>query len=159
MAIGLLGHTEPFNFSQEEWTQYVERLEQFFQANDIVGGGKAVKRRATFLFIVGSSLYNLLRSLVSPAQPTDKTFEQLVKILTKHYSPKPTKMMQRFRFNSRARREGKSIANYVTELRRLAEHCNYGEALSELLRDRLVWVQKKLLGEADVMLERAIQLA
>ena len=33
---------------------------------------------------------------------------------------------------------GGGIANYVAELRSLAEHCNYGEALSEMLRDRLV---------------------
>ena len=133
-----------------------------FSGKQYVGEDKAVKRRATFLSIVGRSSYNLLRSLVSPAKPTDKTFEQLVEVLTKHYSPKPTEVMQRFRFNSQAKREGESIANYVAELRSLTEDCNYGEALSEMLRDRLVWgvrdtaIQKKLLCEADLMLEKAI---
>ena len=154
-----------YDHSQEEWIQYVERLEQFFQANDVVGEDKAVKRRATFLSIVGRSSYNLLGSLPSPAKPTDKTFEQLVEVLTNYYSPKPTEVMQRFHFNSRARREGEFIANYVAELRSLAEHCNYGEVLSEMLRDRLVWgvrdtaILKKLLGKADLTLEKAIQLA
>ena len=127
-----------------------------FSGEQYVGEDKAVKRRATFLSIVERSSYNLLRSLVSPAKPTDKTFEQLVEVLTKHYSPKPTEVMQRFRFNSQAKREGESIANYVAELRSLTEDCNYGEALSEMLRDRLVWgvrdtaIQKKLLCEADL---------
>ena len=46
MATGLLGHIEPFDSAAEEWPQYVERLEQFFVANDITGEDNAVKRRA-----------------------------------------------------------------------------------------------------------------
>ena len=165
MATALLGHIEQFDPAVEKWTQYVERLEQFFVANDIVGEGKLVKRRATFLSVVGPTTYNLLRSLIAPAKPTEKTFEQLVEVLATHYSPKPTEVMQRFRFNSRARKEGESIAEYVAELRRLAEHCNYGDSLNKMLRDRLVWgvkdttIQKKLLGESELTLDRAIQLA
>ena len=139
----------------------MERLEQFFVANDITGEDKAVKRRATFLSLVGRSAYNLLRSLIAPAKPTDKTFGELVSVLTKHYSPKPTEVMQRFRFNSRVRREGESIADYVAELRKLAEFCNYGDSLDKMLRDRLVWgvkdayTQKKLLAERDLTLATA----
>ena len=66
MATGLLGHIEPFDSVAEEWPQYVERLEQFFVANDITGEDNAVKRRATFLTVVGRSAYNLLRSLIVP---------------------------------------------------------------------------------------------
>ena len=84
MATGLLGHIEHFVPAVEEWTQYVERLEQFFVANDVTGEDKAVKRRATFLSLVGRSAYNLLRSLIAPAKPTDKTFGELVSVLTKH---------------------------------------------------------------------------
>ena len=63
--------------------------------------------------------------------------------------------MQRFRFNSRLRKEGESVAAYMAELRRLAEHCNYGDTLDKMLRDRLVWgindagIQRKLLQEND----------
>ena len=46
-----------------------------------------------------------------------------------------------------------------------SQNTNYGEVLSEMLRDRLVWgvrdtvILKKLLGKADLTLEKAIQLA
>ena len=75
----LLGHIEQFDSAVEQWTQYVERLEQFFVANDVIGDDKAVKRRATFLLVVGRDAYNLLRSLKAPA--TDRTFEELVAVL------------------------------------------------------------------------------
>ena len=165
MATGLLGHIDQFDPAAEEWPQYVERLEQFFEANDITGEEKAVKWRATFLSVVGKSAYHLLRSLLAPAKPTEKTYEELVRELTNHYSPPPSEVMQRFRFNSRERKESESIAEYMAELRRLAEGCNYGDSLEKMLRDRLIWgvrdtnIQKKLLPEADLTLERAIQLA
>ena len=60
MAMELLGHIKPFDLAAEEWPQYVERLEQFFVANDIKGEDNAVKRRATFPTLVGRSAYNLL---------------------------------------------------------------------------------------------------
>ena len=165
MATALLGHIDQFDPADEQWPQYVERLEQFFVANDITGDGKAVKRRATFLSVVGRSTYNLLRSLIAPQKPTEKTFDELVEVLTAHYSPKPTEVMQRFRFNCRKRQEGETVANYVAELRRLAEHCNYGDTLDKMLRDRLVWgirdkyIQKKLLAEAELTLKDALRIA
>ena len=164
MAV-LLGKIEEFNSAQEEWPQYVERLDQFFEANELTGEDKASKRRATFLSVVGPGPYKLLRSLVSPAKPSDKTYEQLVAILSEHYSPAPSEVMQRFRFNSRSRKPGESVAAYVAELRRLTEHCNYGDTLDKMLRDRIVWgitddnIQEKLLQTSDLTLTRALAIA
>lgn len=73
--------------------------------------------------------------------------------------------MQRFRFNSRSRKPGESVAAYVAELRRLAEHCNYGDTLDKMLRDRFVWgiqddkVQEKLLRTPDLTFAQALSIA
>ena len=130
---GLLGKIDYFDPELEDWSQYVERLEQFFEANGIVGEENAVKRRSTFLSVVGSSPYKLLRSILAPAKPTEKTFEQLAEVLKKHYNPPPSEVMQRFRFNTRSRKPGESVATYVAELRRLAEFCNFGETLDKMI--------------------------
>ena len=162
----ILGKVNVFDPEHEEWPQYVERLDQFFEANDLTGDDKATKRRATFLTVIGPGPYKLLRSLISPAKPTDKTYGELVKKLTEHYSPTPSEVMQRFRFNSRSRRTEESVAAYMADLRRLAEHCNYGDTLDKMLRDRLVWgindagIQRKLLQENDPLtLARALTIA
>ena len=142
-----------------------ERLEQFFVANDIVGDGKAEKRRATFLLVIGSAPYKLLQSLLSPVKPTEKTFEQLVAVLTEHYNPRLSEVMQRFRFNSRSRKAGETVAAYVADLHRLAEYCNYGTTLDKTLRDHLVWginddkTQVKFLQEKDLNFEKALTIA
>jgi len=95
----LLGSIEQYQEGQEEWPQYVERLEQFLQANDIVGESKANKRRSVFLAVIGPGPYKLLRSLLAPEKPAEKTFDELVSVLTKHYSPPPSEIVQRFRFH------------------------------------------------------------
>ena len=47
LMAALLGKIEQFDPEQEEWLQYVERLEQFFEANNIMGEANAAKQRAT----------------------------------------------------------------------------------------------------------------
>ena len=80
--------------------------------------------------------------------------------------PKPNPIAERFRFNTRDRQPEESVANYVAELRRLTEHCEYGISLNDMLRDRLVCgikhdrIQQCLLSEgAELTLEKALQIA
>ena len=64
MATGIVGQMEPFNCEQGEgWSTYVERLEQYFAANDITTGAKKV---AVLLTVVGPEAYGLIRDLLTP---------------------------------------------------------------------------------------------
>ena len=53
----------------------MERLDQYLEANDIVGEGKQAKRRAVLISVMGPAAYKLARNLLSPAKPTEKTYE------------------------------------------------------------------------------------
>ena len=104
---------------------------------------------------------------MAPTKPAEKTFQELVAKLTEHYSPEPPEVMQRFRFNSRSRKSGESIAAYVAKLRSIAQQCNFGATLDKMLRDRLVHsvnddsIRRKLLQEkdADLTFKRALSIA
>ena len=48
---GLLGKIDDFNSDLKEWSQYVERLGHFFEANGITGADNATKQ-ATLHFLV-----------------------------------------------------------------------------------------------------------
>ena len=162
MAVSVIGHPGAFDADQESWTQYSERVDFFFQANEITD---ASKKRATLLAIIGPSAYKLLRSLVAPKKPDEKTYAELVAAMANHHNPAPSEIVQRYRFNSRSRKEGESVATYLSELRSLAEHCNYQNNLDDMLRDRLVCgienksIQKRLLAEAALTLKKATELA
>ena len=148
---------------QEEWGSYIERLEFFFTANDIED---AEKKKAILLSSSGSKTYKLFRGLTAPAKPGDKTFAELVKLMKNHSSPKPNPIAERFRFNTPDRQPEKSVANYVEEMRRLTEHCEYGTSLNDMLRDHLVCgikhdrVQQPLLSEgAKLLSKKTLQIA
>ena len=88
-----------------------------------------------------------------------------MKLVGDYYKPKPSVIVQRYKFNMRVRKQGESVATYVAALRELAEHCSYGTTLKEMLRDRLVCgvnhegIQRKLLGEKNLTYETALTLA
>ncbi|KAI4887000.1 hypothetical protein NFI96_027939, partial [Prochilodus magdalenae] len=130
----LLGHIDTYDEAAEQWSTYVERFEHFIEANDV----PAAKKAAVFLSVIGATTYSLLRSLLAPDKPGDKSYKELVDTLESHFSPKPIIIAERFRFHKRNQEEGETIAQYVAILKKLSEHCEFGAYLQEALRDRLV---------------------
>ena len=71
---------------------YLERVKQFFIANDI----KSEQKKATFLSLIESQAYSLLKNPVSPTTPKNKSYSELVSALKKHYEPKPLIIVEQF---------------------------------------------------------------
>ena len=94
-----------------------------------------------------------------------RSFADIVKILEKHYNPKPLEIAQSFHFGTPKQESGESISDYILALRRLAVHCNYGEFLDRALRDRFVCglsnakIQNKLLNSEELTFEKACRVA
>ena len=80
----LLGSIEQFNPKQDDWLEYVERLEQYFLANDI-----AEKKQTELLTIIGPETYSLLRNLITPEKPETKPIKELIKLFNEHLNPTP----------------------------------------------------------------------
>ena len=156
------GNISAYDASVESWDQYAERLQQFFVANEITD---ADRQRAIFLTVIGPETYALLRNLLSPETPVNKNLSDLIKILNEHFHPIPSEIVERFKFNTRVRCAGETVATFIAELRRLAKYCNFGSTLDQMLRDRIVCgiqdeaIQRKLLAENKLTLTRATEIA
>ena len=96
--------------------QYAERLEFFFAANGIT---TAEKKLATFLAVVGPTTYKLLHSMLAPNKLEEVSFNEMVKVLSDHYSPKPSEIVSRFKFYNRSRKPGESVSMFISEVRDL----------------------------------------
>ena len=116
---GVMG---PFDPSTENWISYEERFNLYLAANEVTSDEK---KQAIFLTTCGTSTYNLLRSLAAPKKPPELPFAELVKLAAGHYHPKPSLAVQRFKFFSRSRHAGESVAAFLAELKRLSEHCQF----------------------------------
>ena len=73
MATATHGNIGEFNTKCEDWVSYTERLEQYFTANDIKPD-QTGKRQAILLSVCGAATYQLIRNLVTPEKPTNKSF-------------------------------------------------------------------------------------
>ena len=73
--MALFGQIGEFVSEEEEWLQYVERLEHYLCANTIDGEDW---RHAVFLSTIGLKVYKLLCSLLSPVKPGDIAFKALI---------------------------------------------------------------------------------
>ena len=133
--------------SGEDWVQYVERMDYYFLANKI------------------TKSYKLLRNLITPKAPSDKSFKELVEAMMKRFCPPPSEIVQRFKFNMCVRKPGESVANYIAELQALSQNCNFKDTLELMLRDRIVFgindvqTQKQLLVEKDLSFAKAKEIA
>ena len=109
-------------YQDEDWRHYVEPLNHFFEANEITD---AAKQRSILLVSVGAKTYKLIRSLVAPEVPKDKSYVDLAKVVQDHYKPKPSVLVERFKFNTRCQQQGETISVFLAELRRFSENCEF----------------------------------
>ena len=124
------GSLSSFDLTVEDWRSYVERFLHYCEANDITS---PERKRAVLLSVCGAKTYQVIRNLTSPIKPGEKPLNEIIDLVTKHYSPKPSTIVQRFRFNSCSRDKGESIATFIATfiatLRQLSEFCEYGDTL------------------------------
>ena len=156
------GTVAEFQPDTEDWVSYSERLQYYFDANDVASEDK---KRSILLSVCGIPTLKLIKGLLQADKVKTTPYSEIVKAVKDFYVPPPSRIVQRFKFNTRNREKGESIAQFVTCLRQISENCGYGASLKEMLRDRLVCgvnhdgIQRKLLSEKDLTYDRAYELS
>ena len=174
MASLLLGYFGEFDPSSETFTAYLERLDQFFVANDIGNcaddATSGVVRAANqikitvMISVIDKKKYSTLRDFCSPENPKEKPFQVLCELLQQHFKPKRSEVAESYRFHRCCQEENESVSVYSARLRHLAATCNFGVFLKRSLRDQFVCgirnpaTRKKLLSE-DRRFQEALQVA
>ena len=85
------GNMGKFDQAVESWESYIEQMEKYFVANDVISAGK---KGATLLSMCGQSTYTIIRSQAAPDKPTDMDYEELLELTMKHYNIRPSVIMQ-----------------------------------------------------------------
>ena len=96
-------------------------------------------QRAVLFSVCGAATYKLIKNLMAPAKPAEVEHKNIVKLLTEHYQPKPSRVVQHYLFNSCVRKPGESVATYIAELKRLSEHCEFAGTLEDMPRVGHQW--------------------
>ncbi len=144
-----------FNSSEEDFKSYSERMEQYFVVANIT---QEKDRVATMISMMGSRSYAKLKDLCAPTSPKELKYDEICKKMTDYYSPEKPTLANRFKFYRRKQLENETITDFLINLMRLAEKCNFGDFRDTAIRDALVCgvrdltIQTKLLGKSDAEL-------
>lgn len=155
-----VGKMKEFVVNTGNWSGYVERMEMYFLVNKVTSELKL----PTLISVMGEEAYELLSTLASPVKPKSLTYERAVELLAAHLQPTPSVLTERYKFRQRRQRD-ESIAEYVSELKKLSKYCDFGSALDENLRDQLVCglkseiIRQRLFSEEKLEYKRAVTLA
>ena len=113
------GRIDEFSPDKDSWTDYAERLEYYFQANDIVDENK---RKAVLLSVCGAETFSLLKDLVTPDNLTDKTYQELSAALQEHCNPAPSVIVERFNFYMCRQKQNQTVSEFIAHLKKLSKN-------------------------------------
>ncbi|XP_073964383.1 uncharacterized protein [Choristoneura fumiferana] len=156
-----VGKIEAFDHHKDNWSTYVDRLEQYFVVNDV----KEDRKVALLITALGAESYDLLVTLCTPTKPSQKKYGELVELMSDHLEPGRSILAERYKFRQRKQSANESIADYIADLQRLSKYCDFGNWLNDSLRDQLVCglynenIRLRLFTEKDLKFSKAKQLA
>ena len=166
MALQIQG-VPPFNPNGEQtslsqrWTKWVKGFQYFITASGIT---EDARKHALLLHMVGPTTQEIYETLHVDEQD-DQKFNSALTALNNHFKMKKNVPFERSVFRNAKQNQGESIEQYVTRLRQLAEHCEYGNEIDNNIRDQIISsckstkLRKRLLTELELTLEKTIQIA
>uniref|UniRef100_A0A1Q3FZN6 Retrotransposon gag domain-containing protein n=1 Tax=Culex tarsalis TaxID=7177 RepID=A0A1Q3FZN6_CULTA len=158
----MIGSIAEFNGEFDDWDVYYERLEQYFEVNDVPDA----KRSAFLISVIGSDAYKSLRDLCHPVVPKDKPFEELCELLRKQFSRQVAIYRERTKFYNARHENHENATQWYGRLKQLSVDCKFGSNLEQVLVDKFVTglrpgqVLDRLCEEGEgLKLEQALDIA
>ena len=93
-----------------------------------------------------------------------KEIKENPEAMEKHFMPRRNIIFESFKFNSRKQEPGETVQQYVQELQKLADTCEFEGLHDRLIRDRLVigiredQTRTRLLRTGEIELAKAIEM-
>lgn len=156
-----IGKVSAFDMKTGVWSSYIDRLEMYFTANDVLDDLKL----PTLIAVMGDEPYELLVNLASPSKPSTLSYEHAVNLLRQHLQPEPSSLAERYRFRQRRQGQEENIATYIAELKKLSRFCKFETSLNDNLRDQFVCglrsdiIRQRLFAEDTISYAEAVKLA
>ena len=142
---------ELFNLrNPDDWPRWKRRFKQFRVASGLIADNPS-KQINTLLFCIREKAEAVLMS-TNITEDERKVYDTVIMELNAFFKVQRNIILERARFNKSNQLEGESAEQYIMELYKLAENCNYGDMKTEMIRDRLV------VGIRDIVLSQHLQL-
>ena len=144
-----------WDFFKKMWSNYEIALGLIKKSAEL--------RKATLKFVMGLECFRVLQRL-NLTDEKQNSSPDIINHLNNYFISKINIIFERFKFNIRNKSINKSIDKYVTNLKHLAETCEFGNLRDELFRDHIVLgihdssVSARMLRENALTLTQAVDL-
>ena len=155
---------ERFNFTQPEgWLKWSRRFERFRHASGLSEKDE-VSQVHTLIYSMGDEAEDILSSFCLTEEQR-KSYRTVMDRFETHFVKRKNIIFERAKFNRRKQGENEPVDEFIMDLYRLAEHCQYEALHDELIRDRIVVglhdsaLSEKLQMDAKLTLDKAVTAA
>ena len=145
------------------WKRFKSLWQNYELATDINGESKQ-KRAAIFLSCIGPDAYDVFCSMALE-DDARADIDDVIRAFDAYCIGEVNPTYERYVFNKRYQETAESFDGFVTELRRLAKSCDFGQLEETILMDRIVIgirddaTRRKLLQTRKLTLTAAIDIA
>lgn len=141
---------ESFNFKAPEWSKWIRRFERFRKATglDEKTGENQVN---TLIYSMGQQADDIMASF-DLNEEESQDYNVVKEKFESYFVVKRNVIYERAKFNSRIQGDNESVSEFITDLHKLAEQCEFQALKDELIRDRIV------VGIKDRRLSERLQL-
>ncbi|KAL4703249.1 hypothetical protein ACJJTC_002469 [Scirpophaga incertulas] len=120
------------------------------------------RKAAIFLNCIGRSAQDLYFNTLK--NPDKEKLEDIVEIFENYFKPKNNEIINTFHFNQRKQQDGENFDAFYSDLRKIAQNCDFESFFERMLRDRIIHgiqdrhVQQKLLEKKELTLEQTVDI-
>lgn len=163
--ISYTGHVQEFIPAESDWSVYKRRLQNYFSANEIVNDDR---KRAILLSLLNEDAYKLIYNMCLPAEPEDKSYSDIVKLMDNHFKPVISVFACREKFFEARKMTQESPKEFAARLRSLVAVCQFDghEEIEKALVNRFIIgyeagsVKDRLFEEKkSVTFEKVVEIA
>ena len=146
----------------EAWKSFYSAYTFYTQATGVDKKAEKVQC-AVLLHVIGKDAQDVYKSFQFEDSEKDK-IAPLVAKFEEVFLPKKNLTIERFQFNVAVQKPGQTCEAYFTELRNLAQTCEFGDLKESLIKDRIVIgindkrLQERLLQCDDLTLKKAVEM-
>ncbi|UYV60267.1 Otopetrin [Cordylochernes scorpioides] len=150
--------------NEKKWETWRESFEIFAIAVNLESM-PLVRQRAILKHIAGEKTVMIYKTFHISENDTYPNVKEMLDMLTNHFKPFKNTIQRRNAFFICVQKEKQGIMEFVTELKHLAQECEFENLTESLIRDRLIIgildreVKRKLLEDPQLTLPRAISIA
>ena len=147
----------------ESWRQWKQRFELFSLASGLSSKDAKIQA-ATLLHVIGPAALEIYNTFTW-ADEGDKQKVEVILVKYEAYCiPRTNVTWERHVFNTRHQHSDETIDQYVTDLRKKAQTCEFRDLKEGLIRDRIVCgircdkTRSRLLKQPELTLQKAIDI-